>query len=50
MTLYKWRKRGVGPGYLKLDGGMVRYPAEAVDEYMAQRFVLPGEGAPKVMA
>ncbi|UVY83837.1 helix-turn-helix domain-containing protein [Brachybacterium sp. NBEC-018] len=37
-TLANWRYLGRGPEYVK-DGGIVRYPREALQAYLAQRTV-----------
>lgn len=37
-TLANWRYLGRGPAYMK-DGGVVRYPVEALDAYLSQRTV-----------
>jgi hypothetical protein len=38
ITLEKWRRKGIGPRYLKLNRGakcVIRYRPEAVDAYLA---------------
>ena len=34
-TLQDWRRKGTGPGYLKL-GKSVRYPHEVIEKYEAE--------------
>lgn len=34
-TLELWRRRGIGPRWLKLTSRVVRYPADALDEWIA---------------
>jgi len=44
-TLHYYRKRGIGPAYLKLPGGQTRYPRESVEAYVTENLVQT-EGAP----
>lgn len=41
-TLSQWRYLGEGPAYVKL-GAHVRYPRDAVERWLAERTVRPGE-------
>jgi hypothetical protein len=34
-TVRKWRRRGIGPMFLKLDSGAVRYRLEEVQKYLS---------------
>ena len=34
-TLKKWRQRGLGPPFLKLDSGVVRYRLDAIQKYLS---------------
>ena len=34
-TVKKWRARGKGPAFLKLDSGAIRYRLEAVQKYLS---------------
>jgi len=50
-SLYVWRKKGIGPVYVKLNGRTVRYRQEDVEEWIKSKTVqtnrrerLPVEG------
>lgn len=43
-TLQRWRASGVGPAFAVV-AGRIRYPREALVDYLAERVVLPKEGA-----
>lgn len=38
-TLRQWRWQRIGPEYLKLEGGSVRYRPEAVEEWLRKQAV-----------
>jgi predicted DNA-binding transcriptional regulator AlpA len=38
-TLAEWRSKRIGPPYVKLEGGNVRYDWAAVDEWLRQQAV-----------
>jgi excisionase family DNA binding protein len=40
-TLAKWRYRGKGPAYMKMDHA-IRYSREALEQYLAKRTVPEG--------
>lgn len=40
-TLAEWRSKHIGPPYLKLAGGHVRYDPAAVEEWLQQQVVVP---------
>lgn len=44
-TLVGWRRRRFGPPFVVL-GRLVRYPAAAVEAFIAEKTVLPGAYAP----
>lgn len=44
-TLANWRSARVGPPYLKLSGGIVRYSRKAVRQWLAERTVDHGGAA-----
>ena len=40
-TLRRWRKLGVGPAYVRMPGGRVRYRTSDLDAYLESATVLP---------
>jgi predicted site-specific integrase-resolvase len=41
-TLESWRARGVGPGYVRLPGGRVRYPKAVLLAWIEERDLVGG--------
>ncbi len=42
-TLAEWRSKRIGPDFLKLENGSVRYERKAVDEWLARCRVPAGK-------
>ena len=45
-TLAKWRHRGTGPAYLKMEGHRIRYEGSALNAYLASKRVRPTDEPP----
>ena len=45
-TLLRWRKAGVGPFCIRLEGGQLRFPADELDLYLTDRYreAIRGDG------
>lgn len=39
-TLTKWRQRGIGPKYVKLNQNFIRYPAGSLVEWFRESLVV----------
>lgn len=46
-TLKRWRAKGIGPAYVRLDNGQVRYRICDLDAYLAANVVTPGSPTPQ---
>ncbi|WP_440711946.1 helix-turn-helix transcriptional regulator [Gordonia sp. FQ] len=42
-TLERWRKRGIGPAYVQVNGKSIVYRVSDLDEWLAANVVRPGE-------
>ena len=43
-TLERWRAHGTGPQFHKIPSGRIRYSMDALDAWMAEHRIDPGEG------
>lgn len=43
--LRKWRREGIGPNFIKLEGRMIVYERRAIEEYLASHTVRTRERA-----
>ena len=44
-TLKRWRAKGIGPAYVRLEGGRVRYRLSDLEAWLAANTVAPGSAA-----
>ncbi|SON63395.1 hypothetical protein MSIMFI_04925 [Mycobacterium simulans] len=46
-TLKRWRARGIGPAYVRLENGQVRYRIADLEAWLQQHAVTPGSSSPQ---